>query len=60
MAGKLVWEYSEHSWFILAMQIRNKVRRLFTQAWWTYKSWQAAVKRGEGDCPKCGDKLCID
>jgi hypothetical protein len=53
----MVQKYSMHSWFILGLQAKKWVKRLFTQKWWTYKSYKAdPMKR----CPNCLDKLCID
>lgn len=53
-------EYSQHSWFMLAWAATHKVKRLFTQRWWTYEAWRHDCEKGIGDCPKCGKSLCID
>lgn len=48
------------SWYVLWRLVVKWCRRVATQKWWTYNSWQKARKAGKGGCPKCGSGLCID
>jgi len=45
---------SEFSWFAIVRSIKWNTKRVFTQTWWTYKSWENA--RDKAVCPKCKQK----
>jgi len=49
-----------HSWYALWRSLMKWYHRVWTQEWWTYKSWRQAVAEGRGGCPKCHRSLCID
>lgn len=51
---------SVFSWYVLFDQFRKWCRRVWTQKWWTYSAYRAAVDAGHGGCPVCGASLCID
>lgn len=44
------------SWMLMCKEIRRHSKRVFTQKWWTYKSFKKDVK---AVCPKC-KKRCFD
>lgn len=48
------------SWKVLGLRLWAWCRRMWTQHWWSRRSWIAALDRGEGGCPKCGHRLCED
>ncbi len=41
------------SWHIMLWSIKNHIKRLFTQTWWTYKSWRK--DKDKAVCPNCGE-----
>ena len=42
------------SWRIMIWSMKRHIKRLFTQKWWTWKSWKKASENAV--CPKCGQK----
>lgn len=49
----------KHSWGVLLKEIKRHTKRLFTQKWWTCKSWNKDDNKWI--CPKCKKKsLDID
>jgi len=49
-----------HSWRVMVSSIRTHARRLFTQRWWTYRSWKRDNTLRMANCPKCGDSENLD
>lgn len=52
------------SWWILWWEIKRIAKGFKRQKYWTYNSWQKAIKKNSGkwpNCPKCGtNNLDID
>jgi hypothetical protein len=43
-----------HSWKMLLWNLKRHIKRLFTQRWWTYKSW--LKDKDIAYCPCCGKR----
>lgn len=49
-----------HSWFLARFEIKNSIKSLFTQKYWTYKSYEKALKDKSLCCPICKKQEYLD
>ena len=51
LKGKTVF-----SWYLLLLDLKRHSKRIFTQHFWTEKSYM----KSDHKCPKCSNHLCVD
>lgn len=50
-----------HSWIFILRSMKNNIKRMIQQEWWTHETWYRKHAKGEAICPKCGaDNFDVD